>query len=152
MTGKPGIFGEFIQIMNQLFFNILPDEQKKVYEILKGKEWINSYYLAGGTGLALQLGHRLSKDFDFFSPLDFSTPELVQMLNELGEFQKHSEDINTLHGSLNGTRLSFIGFKYPVIQDKINDHAIRIAGLGDIAAMKLSAVLSRGIKKDFIDL
>jgi hypothetical protein len=30
--------------------------------------FINGYYLAGGTGLAIMLGHRYSIDLDFFSP------------------------------------------------------------------------------------
>ena len=46
--------------------NILPFEQKKIFEELQEKKWIREFYLAGDTALALYFGHRQSIDFDFF--------------------------------------------------------------------------------------
>ena len=49
-----------------IHYEILPQEQKKIYKnlsFLKNKGFI----LFGGTAIALQLGHRQSIDFDFFT-------------------------------------------------------------------------------------
>ena len=57
----------------KLFLEILPDKTSEAFlylskfPILGKSEW----YLAGGTGLALQVGHRHSVDLDFFTPKRF---------------------------------------------------------------------------------
>ncbi len=53
---------------SNLFFNVLDTQRSAVLE--KIKPLLTGWYLAGGTGLALQLGHRISYDFDFFSQND----------------------------------------------------------------------------------
>ena len=53
-----------------MFEEILNVSQKN---ILKKLGNINEYYLAGGTAIALQLGHRKSIDFLFF----FQTKKLI---------------------------------------------------------------------------
>jgi len=138
--------------MTNLRFDCLPGTQVKLYNLLKNYEWIKDYYLAGGTGLALQLGHRESGDFDFFSDNEINTVKLETLINETGTFRKTYEEQDTLYGELNGIRVSFIKYAYPLIQDKIEDSNLSVAGTKDIAAMKLSAIVSRGTKKDFIDL
>lgn len=113
---------------------------------------MKDYYLAGGTGLALQIGHRESVDFDFFAENDVDADKLEALLNKTGVFRRTYEERNTLYGELNGIRVSFIKYAYPMIQDLIKDLNFNIAGIKDISAMKLSAILSRGTKKDFVDL
>jgi len=41
-----------------------------------------SFHLAGGTGLALQIGHRKSFDFDFFTDKQFSPEELSSIIKQ----------------------------------------------------------------------
>ena len=98
------------------------------------------------------MGHRESIDFDFFSDKDINTDELVVSLNESGVFKRTYEKQNTLYGELNGIRISFIKYDYPLVRKVIRDQYFSIAGLEDISAMKLSAILSRGTKKDFVDM
>ena len=52
----------------ELHFEILPVEQQRLLKLLSGESFLKDWYLAGGTCLALYLGHRQSFDFDFFFP------------------------------------------------------------------------------------
>jgi predicted nucleotidyltransferase component of viral defense system len=137
---------------NNLHLNILPEGQLLLLKKLSKQSFIDEFYLAGGTGLALQIGHRRSIDFDFFIPDDFDTSDIIAKLIKIGKYQRDNEEKNTINGSLNNLRISFFGYKYKVIDDLKFYNRIRLAGLKDIAAMKLEAIAGRGSKKDFIDL
>jgi predicted nucleotidyltransferase component of viral defense system len=139
-------------MLNKLFLNILPDNQSKLLEKISKENWISKFYLAGGTALALQLGHRQSIDFDLFSFEDFNTLEIVNKLNRLGDFNLFSEKENTINGELDNIKISIIGYKYPLLKMPLNYNFLRIADILDISLMKLSAISGRGSKKDFIDL
>ena len=136
----------------ELHLNILPEEQLRLFETLSSQSFIEDFYLAGGTCLALQIGHRRSVDFDFFIPVDFSTSVIVNKLTEIGSYQRESEEKNTINGNLNGVMISFFGYPYTIIDDFKIFNKIRLAGMKDIAAMKLEAIAGRGSKKDFVDI
>ncbi len=51
---------------------------------LKGSSAVTGFYLAGGTGLALQLGHRRSRDLDFFCDVDFDPENVLERGRGLG--------------------------------------------------------------------
>jgi len=114
------------------------------------------FYLAGGTGLALRWGHRLSLDLDLFSPEDsLGAPERSQLLGALrasGPVEVEEERDGTCHLRLEGTRVSFLRYPYPLLKPPDLWKGIAVASPEDIAAMKVSAVIGRGTKKDFIDL
>ena len=57
--------------MNSIHWNILDEKRKNILPLLKTFSIDEGFYLAGGTGLALQIGHRDSIDFDFFKKGDF---------------------------------------------------------------------------------
>lgn len=135
-----------------LQLKIFPDVQLQLFEKLSTQSFINRFYLAGGTGLALQIGHRRSVDFDFFMPGDFETTSIINLLTSTGSFIRENEEKNTINGQLNGVRISFFGYQYKIIDHFEKYGNIRITGLRDIAAMKLEAIAGRGSKKDFIDL
>ena len=100
---------------DKLRLDILPEEQLRLFEKLSSQSFINDFYLAGGTCLALQIGHRKSVDFDFFIPADFKTSDIVNILTQLGNYQRENEERNTINGSLNGVRISFFGYRYNII-------------------------------------
>ncbi len=114
------------------------------------------FYLAGGTGLALQLGHRDSVDFDFFAKDHFNTPDLYKELLEVfgqDNVSKTLEEKNTLNVILDGNiKLSFFSYLYPLLEPLIKEEFLDIAGIIDIGCMKLSAVTGRAVAKDYIDL
>lgn len=125
---------------------------KSNLEILRKKDLLLEFYLAGGTGLALQLEHRLSLDFDFFTQKDINTQTLIQIIKKLGKFSIEKEAENTLTGVLNGTRITFLKYEYPLLFPLKDFEEIKVADIRDIGCMKISAISSRGSKKDFIDL
>jgi predicted nucleotidyltransferase component of viral defense system len=137
---------------NSLHLDILPENQLKLFERLSTQSFLNDFYLAGGTGLALYLGHRQSIDFDFFIPVDFDTSVIINKLMDIGNYRRDNEERNTINGSLDGIKISFFGYRYKTIDKFFNYNNIRLAGLKDIAAMKMEAIAGRGSKKDFIDI
>ena len=51
-----------------------------------------------------------------------------------------------------GVRVSFLEYRYPLLEPLVELGDLRLAALEDIAAMKLAAVAQRGSKKDFVDI
>lgn len=114
--------------------------------------WVEAFYLAGGTGLALQLGHRQSVDFDFFAPAPILASEVVEQCQQWGAFALQAESRNTVHATVGGIRVSFISYWAPLLDPAVPHGHVRLASLRDIACMKLDAIASRGSRKDFVDL
>ncbi|MFN8458104.1 MAG: nucleotidyl transferase AbiEii/AbiGii toxin family protein [Anaerolineae bacterium] len=114
------------------------------------------FYLAGGTALALQVGHRVSVDLDFFSAsdelLDESRREIVAALRPHLPFQIVHDVAGSLLLNVQGTAVGFFSYGYPLLAETIMIEGIALAGLLDIGLMKLDAIASRGVRKDFCDL
>jgi predicted nucleotidyltransferase component of viral defense system len=109
--------------------------------------------LVGGTALALQLGHRNSIDLDFFGHLDVDHEILAKELEIAGfELQSMQGGKNIHQFSINGVKVDFVNYPYKWLKDTIITDGVRMAGLQDISAMKLSAITNRGTKKDFVDI
>jgi len=121
-------------------------------EILTEEDLLKNFYLAGGTGVALQLKHRVSLDLDFFTKNDIDTKTLIQKIKIRGKFSIERETENTLIGIFNGTRVSFLKYDYPLLFDLKQITGVNVADLRDIGCMKIDAISSRGTKRDFIDL
>ena len=111
-----------------------------------------SFYLAGGTSLALQLGHRISIDLDFFCKDSFSTALLIEELKNIGKLTVEDQSERTLNGSLDGVKISFFNYQYKLVFPTIEYKGVNLADERDIAAMKVLAISDRGTKKDFVDL
>ena len=108
--------------------------------------------LVGGTALALQIGHRKSIDLDFFGELNFEIQELIDEIKEFAELTILSESKNIHIYSVDGIKVDFVNYKYPWLDDAVVEDGITLASIRDIAAMKISAIIGRGTKKDFIDV
>lgn len=126
---------------------------KSVLDKIEKADFVKSFYLAGGTALALHLGHRISIDLDFFTGEHFSIASVRDHLATLGTLTVTSEsEDGTLNGILDGVSVSFFMYPYKNIYPVIPFSGISLADPRDIAAMKIDAVSSRGSKKDFIDI
>lgn len=136
----------------KLHTEIFPEVQQRLFDALSQQEWMGPFYLAGGTALALQIGHRRSIDFDFFTEGDFDIGRVVQHLRTMGIFELFDRSEGTLNGALNDVRVSFFSYEYPTLEGLHSHSKLFIADMLDIALMKLEAVSGRGSKKDFIDL
>lgn len=114
---------------------------------------MSSFALVGGTALALQMGHRISIDLDFFCNESFSEENLRYFLEK--DFQLKTDLIsnNTLKGEIEGVKIDCIAHRYPWIESFEVIEGIRLASLEDICAMKLNAITGNGTRiKDFIDI
>ena len=134
-----------------MFDGVLRENDHRVLKALPDSI-IEDFYLAGGTGLALQIGHRYSNDFDFFSERDFNNEFLKSSLRGIGKFDLFQDAKGTLEGAVENTRISFFQYKYPLVEEWMSYEDVHLASIEDIALMKLSALSSRGSRKDFIDL
>ena len=110
------------------------------------------FYLAGGTALALQFGHRISVDLDFFCQNIFSVTLLVEKLNTIGNLNIEDQSKSTFNGMLDGVKISFFHYPYPLIFKRKDFMGVFLADERDIGAMKVQAISDRGNKKDFVDL
>jgi predicted nucleotidyltransferase component of viral defense system len=113
---------------------------------------LKSFYLAGGTGLALRLGHRLSADLDFFVGEDFNEDYVLQKLQHLDGFATIAKEPGTIYANICKTKVSFIAYAYPILFPFQLFLGVNVADSRDIGCMKISAIASRGTKRDFIDL
>ena len=135
----------------------LTSETIEVFHLIASLDLVKRFYLAGGSGLALHLGHRFSVDLDFFSTeLDSVGPD------ERTQFRKILNDPtltitydknNTFVASWRSVGVSFFQLhQYPLIQLTILVDEVPLASLEEIGAMKLAAIIGRGTKKDLVDL
>jgi len=136
-----------------VFRDILTEAQQIVLELLSRVGEVRTFYLAGGTALALHLGHRRSGDFDFFRGKDFLPQDLLSSLRETGMVRVLQEATGTLTVMLREVPTSFFRYDYPLLRPlHESPWSLSLADPEDIAAMKLAALAGRGSRKDFVDL
>lgn len=135
-----------------MFEQSISKETKLVLEKIGRNDLAEKFYLAGGTALAIALGHRESIDLDWFCQTDFSNQEIKAKLSKLGNFKVISESEGTVNGLLDEVRVSFLRYQYKLIFPLVAMGRVKLADERDIAAMKIDAISSRGSKKDFIDI
>lgn len=135
-----------------MFDSVIDEGTKKSIEIISSLPFAPSFYLAGGTGCAMHLGHRISHDLDFFFKERFSHSEIRDTLKEYGHFVVDYSDSQTLVGRFNETKVSFFHYDYLLIETPQEFFGMNIASLKDIGCMKIDAISSRGCRRDFVDL
>lgn len=137
-------------------FDVLPKPTKKALDFLSGQEWVGGFgwYLAGGSALALQTGHRTSVDLDFFTTeAVFEPTEVTGHFKDNKNWDITSDRPSTIYGKLFNAKISFIAYPFFVPkQEFLSYGAVRILQPRDIAVMKVIAVSQRGRKRDFFDL
>ncbi len=114
----------------------------------------DNFALAGGTSLALQIGHRQSIDLDFFSTAIFDVKELEIILtgSEKFRFKYIGNNSRMLFGLINNIKCDFINEPATLIEPFLIRDGVSYFSIPDIAAMKLHTVCGRGKKKDFFDI
>lgn len=135
----------------------LTPEARQAFQISAALPFIQRYYLAGGTGLALHLGHRVSIDLDFFT----SVPDAVGP-DERAALRVAFDDPSlaisfdkdmTFVANWRGVGVSFFRLAlYPLVQEPLLLEGVPVATVEEIGAMKLAAIMARGTRKDYIDL
>lgn len=133
---------------------ILPNPTRRALEFFSHQSWLKrgGWYLAGGTALAMQAGHRSSVDLDFFlHRASFSAPALIGRLG--GAWKTSVIEEGTVHGSLFGAKVSFLSNQlFQPLFSYLPYGSIPILSESDVAATKIISISQRGKKRDFIDL
>ncbi len=119
---------------------------------LRAARLLQGWTLAGGTGLALQLGHRYSDDLAFFRHGRSDLDRLVGALADVGKVVVQSRAAGTLHVVVDGLRVSFLEAQAPLLFSGMSYRGLTVADTQDIAVMKIVAIGGRGSRKDFVDL
>jgi len=129
----------------------IKSKQRKIFEKLK---YFPEFYLAGGTALALQISHRISMDFDLFSPREIPAGLSDKVKRVFKEFKieiilDHSEQLSIKAGE---TKIDFVKYNFPVILKLTEFRGVKMLLVPEIATMKALAIGYRGTLKDYIDL
>ncbi|OIP04120.1 MAG: hypothetical protein AUJ97_03215 [Bacteroidetes bacterium CG2_30_32_10] len=112
-----------------------------------------TFYLVGGTAIALHLGHRRSIDFDLFTPSNLIKPRIKKKLNQIPFKQiPIFEDYDQLHLLLNNVKLTFFNFPFIIDHPIKVDSFITMPSLLSLASMKAFALGRRSKWKDYVDL
>lgn len=133
---------------------VLPKHSLELLTELEGNvsPLLANWTLAGGTGLAFHLDHRVSEDLDFFRTDDMDVRELHDVLAAHGPYELLQEADHTLTVLIQQTKLSFFRVRDPFLFDAMPYRFFSVASVNDIALMKLAAISGRGSRKDFADL
>ena len=110
--------------------------------------------LVGGTALALQRGHRISVDLDIFGKWDYSE-DLRGKFSSTGKVEKESgtPDGKMAFFYIDGVKVDCVSYEmYEWLEPPVETDGVRLAGVKDIAAMKVNAITNRGTRKDFVDM
>lgn len=130
----------------------LAPHTKEILNQIASLSFLKTFYLSGGTALALHLGHRESEDLDFFSKTDFDPARIQMELEKITKITGVEQDKGTLNCHASSVQLQFLHYPYNLLNDAILWNQIQIASIEDIACTKLLTIGSRGSKKDFIDI
>lgn len=114
-----------------------------------------NFSLVGGTALSLKLGHRVSIDLDLFSTEVINISELTSVLQSKFTKNFSHENLNikfAIFCRINDVKVDLVHYPHPLIGEIEIIDGTRMYSNKDIAAMKINAILGRGVKKDFWDL
>jgi len=117
-------------------WDAVPVTIRQLWPILARQRFIRQFYLAGGTALALQLGHRISVDLDLF-PIDREVDdpirsEIVAALSSAAEVVVLEDVFGNLLMLIDGVRTGFFGYGYPLVSPPLPLDGIQLASLADI--------------------
>lgn len=143
--------------MPEAQLEVLPQKQRKVWALLQKQAGAVlhplGFYLAGGTALALQIGHRRSGDFDFFSQRSGTSEVICEWLLQFPEAILRERDAQSVYGELRGVKMSWIGnYRYSLVDEHVVFGSIPTASVLDIGLMKLLAITHRATVRDYLDL
>jgi predicted nucleotidyltransferase component of viral defense system len=116
---------------------------------------LNDFYLVGGTALSLYYGHRMSIDLDLFADKDFQNETIIATLEKKFSNFTYSNPYNPvgIFGFIGNIKVDFVRHhRYQLIDTPTVENGIRLFSRRDIMAMKVAAILKRGVRKDFWDI
>ncbi len=133
---------------------VLPTGSRRLLDAIGRSDpsLLDGWVLAGGTGLALHLGHRRSEDFDFFRTDGLDVSSLADRVAAVGRYEHVRSGEHDLTARVRGVKVSFFVVPEPFLEPTRPFRSFAVADPVDIALMKLVAIAGRGSRKDFVDL
>jgi hypothetical protein len=133
----------------------LAQEQDRALGRLSAILGTEDLYLAGGSAIGLHLGHRRSNDLDLFSVTN--AVDLAVMRERLLDAAPDVEIVSAndvcLRLRIDAAAVDIVRYRYPPIEaPQPGPHGVPVAGLKDLATMKLATIAGRGLRRDFWDL
>lgn len=116
---------------------------------------LNNFCLVGGTALSLYYGHRKSIDIDLFSVEKFENSSVIEVLESNFDNFVYRNTNNPIgvFGLIGDIKLDMVNYYHHPLIEKISTiDDIRLYHVNDLMAMKVAAILKRGVKKDFWDI
>lgn len=135
-----------------MYREAIKSEAEHVFEKLG--DFSPDFYLAGGTALALQIGHRVSVDFDLFSSLElpenlFDSLERTYTHKAIEPVVSQKDQVTVL---VNGIQLMFLHYPFPPVFPLLEYMHIKLLAGKEIAAAKAYSLGRRATFKDYVDL
>lgn len=136
-----------------LYTKTVKDETLELLKNIMSDVAFRDFCLAGGTALALIMGHRISVDLDLFTSVGFDSSKLEKYLQDNYGFKGSYMEEYTLKGEVDGVKLDFLRHDYKDVSSRFVEDGIRFYDIKDIATMKLLAIADNGTRlKDFVDI
>jgi predicted nucleotidyltransferase component of viral defense system len=138
--------------------SVLPTDAITILQTIGDSALGHQFYLAGGTALALQIAHRVSRDLDFFTRTPAFTLSSVRILNLLTQLfpsteytitTRSHEQVNCL---IRGLKVSFIAYPFQLEETLQNFSSAQLAASPDVAAMKAYTIGRRAVARDYLDI
>lgn len=130
---------------------VLDKKRQEIFVLLKD---FPDFYLARGTALALQIGHRISIDFDLFSKKEIPKSLLTKVKKTFADYEASVSvnDPGELTVFINDVKLTFLKYPFLVLKKLVDVQGIKLLDVSEIAATKAYAIGRRGSYKDYVDL
>jgi predicted nucleotidyltransferase component of viral defense system len=114
----------------------------------------DDFYLAGGTALGLQINHRVSVDFDFFSADPIKKTLLAKVEDVFVGFRisvplNNSRELTLMVGNV---KYTFLHYPFPLVAPLVETDELRLLSVKEILATKAYSIGRRGSFKDYVDL
>jgi len=142
-------------VLKSPFWETISPELRVLFTWIGQQAFTKRFYLAGGTALSLQIGHRRSADLDFFSETDeIHKPTRKELASSFS--QHETQIIENADGNLlllvDNFHIGFFSYGYPLLEPSPSLVNVHLASLLDLGLMKLDAIIGRGARKDYYDL
>jgi len=140
--------------------NELPERLRRILPADTATAWLSlaphlpqRLYLGGGTAVAVHLGHRESRDLDFFFHRAVDLDEIKRLVGGLGAFAVTHESEGTLKGLFGATKIEiFDASRLKRLAKPEVVAGLRVASLYDLMAMKIKVMAERGEMRDYFDI
>lgn len=135
-----------------MYRKILSKEQIELLDLIK--EFKERYYMAGGTAIALQIGHRRSLDFDLFTDKSLDTLRIGRIIKRMGyrveaTLEESREELTVI---INGVKITFLEYPFRILHEVNFDNIITMPDILTLSAMKAYSLGRRSKWKDYVDL